>query len=150
MLPRNIRDFPPLHPVSGRHIRQHIAACTVCGRQFMISTYCRSVTFLMSCLALKTGDHSPNIELWCLVLSVESGWYIQMGQLQHVNDNDISILLHKWQYQSSELSLSCTWQLWSLFERSTQVWLYGLRKANLLTVDPMMAPYWSRSVAMVN
>ena len=57
----NSRVFPPLHSVSvtGRHI----AACTVCGWQFMISTHCSSVKFLMSCSALKTGDHSPNFEL---------------------------------------------------------------------------------------
>ena len=59
----------------------------------------------MICLALNTGDHSRNCELWCLVLSVELFGYIQRSQLHHVltaNDNDISILLHKYQYQLSE------------------------------------------------
>ena len=119
----------------------------------MISTDCGSVKFLMGCLALKADDHSPNFELWCLVLSVELVWYIQRSQLQpvlSVNDSDISILLHKPQSQLSKFSFPCTWQLWSLFERSTQGCLYGLRKATLLTVDPMMAVSWSRSVAMVN
>ena len=97
--------FPPLYPVSGRHTRRHFATCTGCGRQLMISTDCRSVKFLMSCLALKTCDHSPNFELWCLVLSVELVWYIQRSKLQSVlsvNDSDISILLHKQQYQLSK------------------------------------------------
>ena len=145
--------FPLLHPISGRHTRRHIATCTVCGRQFMISTHCRSVKFLTSCLALKTCDHSPNFALWCLVLSVELVWYIQRRKLQpvlSVNDSDISILLHKQQYQLSNFSFPCTWQLWSLFKRSTQGWLYGLRKATLLTVDPVMAASWSSSVTMVN
>ena len=149
----NSRVFKPLHPVSGRHARQKIAACTVCCRQFMISTHCRSVKFLMSCLALKTGDHSHNFELWCLVLSVELVWYIQRSKLQPVlpvYHSNISILLHKQQYQLSEFSFPCTCQLWSLFERSTQGWLYGLRKATLLTVDPMMAASWSSSVTTVN
>ena len=146
--------FPPLHLESGRHTRRHIAACTVCGRQFMISTYCKSVKFLMICLALKTGDHSQNFEIWCLVLSVELVWYIQRSQLHHVlavSDSYISILLHKHQYQLSELSFPCAWQLWLLLERNTQGWLYGLRKATLLTVltvDPVMAV--SCSVTMVN
>ena len=149
----NSRVFKPLHPVSGRHARQHIAACTVCCRQFMISTHCRSVKFLMSCLALKAGDHSHNFELWCLVLSVELVWYIQRSKLQlvlPVYHSNISILLHKQQYQLSKFIFPCTCQLWSLFERSTQGWLYGLRKATLLTVDPMMAASWSSSVTMVN
>ena len=60
----------------------------------------------MSCSALKTGEHSPTFELWCLVLSVELVLNIQMIQLQHallVNDSDIAILLHRQQYQLSEL-----------------------------------------------
>ena len=141
--------FPPLYPVSGRHIRRHIATCTVCGRQLMISKDCSSVKFLMSCLALKTCDHSPNFELWCLVLSVELVWYIQRSKLQpvlSVNDSDISILLHKQQYQLNNF----TWQLWSLFKRSSQGWLYGLKKATLLTIDTMMAASWSSSVTIVN
>ena len=145
--------FPPLRSVSGRHTRRHIATCTVCGRQFMISTHCRWVKFLMSCLALKTCDQSPNFELWCLVLSVELAWYIQRRKLQpvlSVNDCDIPILLHNQQYQLSDFSFPCTWQSWSLFKRSTQSWLYGLRKATLLTVDPVMAASWSSSVTMVN
>ena len=149
----NSRVFKPLHPVSGRHTRQKFAACTVCCSQFMISTHCRSVKFLMSCLALKAGDHSNNFELWCLVLSVELVWYIQRSKLQPVlpvYHSNISILLHKQQYQLSEFSFPCTCQLWSLFERSTQGWLYGLRKATLLTVDPMMAASWSSSVTTVN
>ena len=119
----------------------------------MISTHCRLVKFLMSCLALKAGDHSHNFELWCLVLSVELVWYIQRSKPQPVlpvYHNNISILLHKQQYQLSEFSFPCTCQLWSLFERSTQGWLYGLRKATLLTVDLMMAASWSSSVTMVN
>ena len=149
----NSRVFKPLHPVSGRHARQHIAACTVCCRHFMISTHCRLVKFLMSCLALKAGDHSHNFELWCLVLSVELVWYIQRSKLQPVlpvYHSNISIFLHKQQYQLSEFSFPCTCQLWSLFERSTQGWLYGLRKATLLTVDLMMAASWSRRGTMVN
>ena len=145
--------FPPPHPISGRHTRRHIATCTVCGRQFMISTHCRSVKFLTSGLALKTCDHSPNFELWCFVLSVELVWYIQRKKLQpvlSVNDSDISILLHKQQYQLSDFSFPCTWQLWSLFKRSTQGCLYGFRKATLLTVDPVTAASWSSSVTMIN
>ena len=102
----NSRVFKPLHPASGRHTRQHIAACTVCCRQFMISTHCRSVKFLMSCLALKAGDYSHNFELWCLVLSVELVSYIQRSKLQPVlpvYDSNISIL-HEQQYQLSEFS----------------------------------------------
>ena len=110
---RNSRVFPPLHSVSGSgDILQ------VCGRQFMTSTHCGSVKFLMSCSAMKTGDHSPNFELWCLVLSVELVLYVQRSQLQpvlSVNDSDISILFLKQQYQLSEFSLPCTWQLWQLF-----------------------------------
>ena len=150
---RNSPVFPPPHPISGRHTRRHIATCTVCGRHFMISTHCRSVKFLTSGLALKTCYHIPNFELWCLVLSVELVWYIQRRKLQpvlSVNDSDISILLHKQQYQSSDFSFPCTWQLWSLFKRSTQGCLYGFRKATLLTVDPVMATSWSSSVTMVN
>ena len=97
---RNNRVFPPLHPLSVRHTRRHITACIVCGRQFTITTHCRSVKFMMSFLALKIGDHSPNFELWCLVLSVELIWYIQSSQLQHVlsvNNSNISIQ----QYQST-------------------------------------------------
>ena len=149
----NSRVFKPLHPVSGRHTRQHIAVCTVCCRQFMISTHCRSAKFLRSCLALKAGDHSPNFEFWCLVLSVELVWYIQRNQLQpvlSVNDSNIFIRLHKPQYQLSKFSFPCTWQLWSLFERSTQGWLYGLKKTTLLTVDHMMAASWSSKLTMVN
>ena len=99
---RNSRVFPPLHPLLVRHTGQHITACTVCGRQFMITTHCRSVKFMVSFLALRTGDHSPNFELWYLVLSVELVWYIQSSQLQpvlSVNDSNISILLHNQQYQ---------------------------------------------------
>ena len=133
----------------------HITACTVCGykRQFTIATHCRLVKFMMSCLALKTGDHIPNFELWCLMVSVELVWYIQSSQLQpvlSVNDSDISFILYNQQYQLSEFSFPCTWQLWSVFARITQCWLYGLRKATLLTVDPMMAASWSSSVTMVN
>ena len=62
--------FPPLHPVSGRQTRRHITVCTVCGRQFLIRTHCRSVKSLMSCLALKTGDHN---ELQILVPCAISG-----------------------------------------------------------------------------
>ena len=147
----NSQVFPPLHPVSGT--RRHIAACTVCGWQFMISTHSSSVKFLMSCSALKTGDHSPNFKLWCLVLSVELDWYIQSSQLQPallINDSDIAILLHKQQYQLSEFSFICTWQLWQLFLEKYTGWLYGLRKATLLTVDPMIAASWSGSATMVN
>ena len=148
----NSQGIPPLYPVSGRHTRWHTAACTVCGRQFMINTHCRSVKLLMSCLALKTGDHSPYFEVWCLVLSVKLAWYIQRSQLQPVLpvSDSIIYLLRKQQYNLSELSFPCTWQLWSFFERSTQDWLYSLRKATLLTVDPMMAASLSTSVAMVN
>ena len=124
---------PPLYPVSGRHTRRHIATCTGCGRQLMISTDCRSVKFLMSCSALKTCDHSPSFELWCLGLSVELVWYIQRSKLQSVlsvNDSDISILLHKQQYQLRKFSFPCAWQLWSLFKRSTRGWLYGLKKGH--------------------
>ena len=119
----NSRVFPPLHSVSGT--RRHIAACTVCGWQFMISTHCSSVQFLMICPALKTGDHSPNFELWRLVLSVELIWYIQRSQLQPallVNDSDITILFHKQQYQLSEFGFPCTWQLWQLF-REKYTWV---------------------------
>ena len=121
---RNSRVFKPLHPASGRHARQHIAPCTVCCGQFMISTHCRSVKFLMSCLALKAGDHSHNFELWCLLLSVELVWYIQRSKLQPVPpvyDSNISILLHKQQHQLSEFRFPCTCQLWSLFERIPKV-----------------------------
>ena len=145
--------FLPLYPVSGRHTRRHIATCTVRGRQFMISTDCRSVKFMMSCLVLKTCDHSPNLELWCLMLSVELVWYIQRSKLQpvlSVNDSNISIFLHKQQYQLSGFSFPCTWQLRSFFKRSTQGWLYGLKKATLLTVDAMMAASWRSSGTMVN
>ena len=145
--------FLPLYPVSGRHTRRHIATCTVRGRQFMIRPDCRSVKFLMSCLALKSCDHSPNLELWCLMLSVELVWLSQRSKLQPVllvNDSNISILLHKQQYQWSDFSFPCTWRLWSLFKRSTQGWLYGLKKATLLTVDAMMAASWRSSVTMVN
>ena len=38
----------------------------------------------------------------------------------------------------------------NFFERSTQRWLYGLRKATLLTVNPTIAASWSGSVTMVN
>ena len=106
----NSRVFKPLRPVSGGQARQHIAACTVCCRQFMIRTHCRLVEFLMSCIALKAGDHSPNFELWCLVLSVELVWYVNGKQLQPVlwaNDSNIFILLHKPQYQLSEFSFPC-------------------------------------------
>ena len=143
-----IKVFPPLHPVSGKHTRWHITACTVCGRQFMIGTRCRSVKFLMSCLALKIGDHGPNFKLWCLMLSVELVWYIHRSQLQpvlSVSDSDISILLHKQQHP-----LSAHGNYDHIFEWSTQCWLYGLRKATLPTVDPMMAASWSSSVTMVN
>ena len=118
----------------------------------MISTHCRSVKFLTSGLALKTCDHSTNFELWCLVLSVELDWYIQRRKLQpvfSVNDSGISILLHKQQYQLSDFSFPCTWQLWSIFKRSTQGCLYGFRKSTLLTVDPVMAASYN-SVTMVN
>ena len=145
--------FLPLHPVSGRHTRWHIAACTVCGRQFMINIHCRSVKFLMCCSTLKTGDHIPNFELWCFVISVELVWYIHRSRLQpvlSVNDSNISILLHKQQYQLVEFRFPCTWQLCSLCERSTNDWLYSLRKATLLTVDPMMTASWISSVTMVN
>ena len=94
-----------------------------------------------------------NFELWCLVLPVELVWYIQRSKPQPVlpvYDSNISILLHKQQYQLSGFSFPCTCQLWSFFERSTQGWLYGLRKATLLTVDPMMAASWNSSVTMVN
>ena len=107
----------------------------------------------MSCSALKTGDHSPNFEHWCLVLSVELVWYIQSSQLQPAlltNDSDIAILLHKQQYQLSEFSFLCTWQLWQLFLEKYTGWLYGLRKATLLTVYPMIAASWSGSVTMVS
>ena len=110
---RNSRVFPPLHPLSVRHTRRHITACIVCVRQFTITTHYRSVKFMMSFLALKTGDHSPNFELWCLVLSVELVSYIQSSQLQSVlsvNNSNISILLHSQQYQLSEFSFPCTWQ----------------------------------------
>ena len=120
----NSRVFPQLHPLSVRRTRWHITACTVCGRQFTITTHCRSVKFMMSCLALKNGDHSPNFELWCLVLSVELVWYIQSSQLQpvlSVNDGDISILLHNQQYQLSEFSFPCTWQLWSVSREAPKV-----------------------------
>ena len=137
----NIKVFPPLHPVSGRLTRWHIAACIVCGRQFMISTCCRSVKFLMSCLALKAGDHSPNFELWCLMLSVELVWYIQRSQLQpvpSVSDSDISILLHKQQYPLSEFSSPCTWQLWSYFREKhprLAVWFEKGHFANSWSYD---------------
>ena len=129
----NSRVFKPLHPVSG-----------------IVDT---PSNILQLAQALKAGDHSHNFELWCLVLSVELVWYIQRSKLQPVlpvYDSNISILLHKQQYQLSEFSFPCTCQLWSLFERSTQGWLYGLRKATLLTVDPVMAASWSNSVTMVN
>ena len=137
----NIKVFPPLHPVSGRHARWHIAACTVCGRQFMISTRCRSVKFLMSRLALKTGYHSPNFKLWRLMLSVELVWYIQRSQLQpvlSVNDSDISILLHKQQYLLSVFSFPCTWQLWSYFREKhprLAVWFEKGHFANSWSCD---------------
>ena len=98
----NSRVFPPLYPLLVRHTWQHITACTVYGRQFMISTHCRSVKFIVSFLALRTGDHSPNFELWYLVLSVELVWYILSSQFQpilSVNDSNISILLQNQQYQ---------------------------------------------------
>ena len=145
--------FPPFHQVSGRHTRRHIAACTVCGRQFMTSTHCRLVKFMMSCLPLKTCGHSPNFELWCPVLPVELVWYIQRSKLHpvlSVNDSYISILLHKQQNQLNDFSFPCTWQLWSLFKRSAHGWLFGLRKDTSLTVDPMMAASWISSVTMVN
>ena len=147
----NSRVFPPLHSVSGTS--RHIAAYTVCCRQFRIITHCRSMKFLMSCLALKTGEHSPNFELWCLVLSVELVWNIQRSQLQpvlSVNDSDISILLHRQQYQLSEFSLPCARQSFSLCEKSNQGWLHDSRETTMLTVDPMMASSWSSSVPMVN
>ena len=96
----------------------------------------------MSCLALKAGDHSPNLELWCLVLLVELVWYIQMSELQHVlsvSDSDKANLVN---HAHGNYDIS--------FVRSTQGWLYGLRKDTLLTVDPMMAASWSGSVTMVN
>ena len=133
----NIKVFPPLHPVSGRHTRWHIAACTVCCMQFMISTRCRSVKFLMSCLALKTGDHSPNFKLWCLMLSVELVWYIQRSQLQPVLSVS-DILLHKQQYPLSEFSFPWSWQLWSYFREKhprLAVWFEKGHFANSWSYD---------------
>ena len=55
----NSRVFPPLHSVSGT--RRHIVAYTVCCRQFMISTHCRSMKFLMSRSAFGNWWQQPQL-----------------------------------------------------------------------------------------
>ena len=68
-----------------------------------INTLWRSVKFLMSWLAFKTGDHSPNFEVWYLMLSVELVIMLLIHSEKptsartQVNNNDISILLREQQ-----------------------------------------------------
>ena len=105
---------------------------------------------------LSYEDWWPQPQLRTLVPCAISGISLIHSQLHHVlsvNDTDISFILPKHQYQLSDFSSRCAWQLWSLFERSTEGWLYSLRKATLLrvlTIDPMVAVSCSSSVTMVN
>ena len=126
----NSRVFLSLHPVPGRQTRRHITAWDSLWYAVFDKYTLHVGEISDELLRLMT---TANLQSWSLVLSVESVWYIQVSQLQPVfqpNDSAFSSLLHKQKYQLREFGFPCTWQLWSLFERSTQGWLYGLRKAN--------------------